>query len=353
MSENVKNIESYNELVRYRNNKMDAEERYAFEKALERDPFLSEALDGFSEFKMSDIEHDLKSIHIVEGNNKKKIRPIVYWLVAASVMVLVVSSILFMGEQQPYDLFVENSQEAEPELVLPHMEQPTIDTFVNQVDTLKQFVAEVVKDEPIKEEKELVANLNKAQKIKVDTSKKETEVSKRKEKPMVLAASRMAVNDSSNDAMTPVAAILRDTVKKQLVKMPILVDVDDLDDTTTENDQVNEVVEFNETELAEKRMGADAKPIPLGGKDLYKVYIEDNIKYPVGLEGYGREVVRIEFVVSKIGNPSDFVVLRAPENNEFQEEAIRLIRTGPKWSPAVKDGLPVADKVILRVIFKP
>jgi TonB family protein len=101
----------------------------------------------------------------------------------------------------------------------------------------------------------------------------------------------------------------------------------------------------------EPRPGVNAEPKPLGGVALFDEYIDNNLRYP--LTGNGRQVVKIEFTVSLTGELESFQVLRSPDDEAFQQEAIRVLSEGPKWSPAIEDGIPVESRESVRVVFRP
>jgi protein TonB len=101
-----------------------------------------------------------------------------------------------------------------------------------------------------------------------------------------------------------------------------------------------------------KRPGVNADPQPLGGSTLFKNYLESNAKYPEGIQNAKKEFVKIRFKITKTGEPTSFFIERSPDDS-FSQEAIRLIKSGPKWSPEIKDGIPVDGEVTIRINFKP
>jgi TonB family protein len=54
--------------------------------------------------------------------------------------------------------------------------------------------------------------------------------------------------------------------------------------------------------------------------------------------------VRVDFTISKTGNPINIKVDKSP-SEEFTKEAIRIIDSGPRWSPKIKDGIPVEGEI--------
>ncbi|QNF33274.1 energy transducer TonB [Adhaeribacter swui] len=90
---------------------------------------------------------------------------------------------------------------------------------------------------------------------------------------------------------------------------------------------------------------------PGGLEAMYK-YLGKNIKYPAvasrnGLEGN----VILQFVVNKEGAISDITVVKSLGGGT-DEEAIRVVKTMPNWTPGKQNGRPVNVRYTLPVRFK-
>ena len=83
--------------------------------------------------------------------------------------------------------------------------------------------------------------------------------------------------------------------------------------------------------------------------DAYEAYLADNMVYPEVDEPQSGEVV-IRVTIEPDGTISNTKILRSL-GEPYDIEAIRLIREGPAWRPAVKNGTPVRDKVRVKVSF--
>ena len=59
----------------------------------------------------------------------------------------------------------------------------------------------------------------------------------------------------------------------------------------------------------------------------------------------------VEFMVQTDGRLTDARVVRKMGSG-LDEEALRLIRTAPKWEPAVFQGKPIKQKMVLPVLFQ-
>lgn len=89
---------------------------------------------------------------------------------------------------------------------------------------------------------------------------------------------------------------------------------------------------------------------PLGGQAGFAEYLRENTRLPVDAEEASAAVTVIFTVTSK-GELTDFNVRRSP-GPSFTQEALRVIREGPEWLPALEDGVPVRDRVRIRVRFE-
>lgn len=87
-----------------------------------------------------------------------------------------------------------------------------------------------------------------------------------------------------------------------------------------------------------------------GGKDAMWKYILENLRYPqTDADVQGRVVLR--FTVTKEGNIEDVTVLKSIDY-QFDKEAIKVIKSMPKWIPGQQNGEYVDVYYTLPVSFK-
>lgn len=91
---------------------------------------------------------------------------------------------------------------------------------------------------------------------------------------------------------------------------------------------------------------------PVGGTDAFFEWVRKNQRYPAlarqrKVEGR----VKVEFVVQSDGALTDAKVVQRLGSG-LDEEALRLIRTAPKWEPARVDGKPIRQKMVLPIVFQ-
>jgi periplasmic protein TonB len=74
------------------------------------------------------------------------------------------------------------------------------------------------------------------------------------------------------------------------------------------------------------------------GENEWRTYLGKNMKFPKRAQNLGiGGKIRVRFMIDTEGNTKDIWLDQSIEYS-LDEEAIRLIRDSPKWSPAVKEG---------------
>jgi len=94
----------------------------------------------------------------------------------------------------------------------------------------------------------------------------------------------------------------------------------------------------------------DEKPSFPGGDSQLIKYISENTRYP-NTEADVEGTVYIKFVITKIGEIGQTIVMRTADSL-LDEEAIRVVKSLPKWEPAKIKGEPVNSWFIVPVKFK-
>lgn len=150
---------------------------------------------------------------------------------------------------------------------------------------------------------------------------------------------------------------------KQVVKINIVEDNADVDDDINIDAEANQNTEVqayvppaktDEEESADEAqifMVVESMPEYPGGEAALYQYLADNIKYPQmakesGIQGR----VFVTFVVEKDGRVTDVRVLRGIGGG-CDEEAIRVVKNMPKWTPGKQRGKAVRVQYNLPVKF--
>lgn len=115
-------------------------------------------------------------------------------------------------------------------------------------------------------------------------------------------------------------------------------------------DEGEEVIEQSESdkvfEVVEKM------PSFPGGQGALFDFMEKNIKYPKVAEDNGIQGrVLVTFIVKKDGSLSDVRVAKSADP-ALDKEAVRLVKSMPKWNPGIEKGQYVNVKFTLPVTFR-
>ena len=97
---------------------------------------------------------------------------------------------------------------------------------------------------------------------------------------------------------------------------------------------------------------AETPARPVGGQDAFFEWIQKNQKYPdLARQRKVAGRVMVEFIVEKDGTLTNVKTVGKPLGSGLDQEALRLIKAAPKWTPAQFKGQPVKQKMVLPVIF--
>jgi len=147
----------------------------------------------------------------------------------------------------------------------------------------------------------------------------------------------------------------------QVVTVIEIIDDDSEEEETIEEvalevdeDTEIEVVDFQEEEEAEEEilMSAEVMPEFPGGFGAFGKYLQKNIKYPdLAMETNTQGKVYVKFLVRKDGSTDKVSIVRGIGAG-CDEEAVRVIKSVPKWSPGMQMGKPVNVWYTLPVNFQ-
>ena len=89
-----------------------------------------------------------------------------------------------------------------------------------------------------------------------------------------------------------------------------------------------------------------------GGQIAMMKYIMENMKYPEqamkkGIQGR----VAVSFIVEKDGSISNVRPIHSV-HTLLDKEAVRVVKSMPKWSPGKQHGKPVRVQLIVPIMFK-
>lgn len=130
-----------------------------------------------------------------------------------------------------------------------------------------------------------------------------------------------------------------------------------LDDTEADQDDVIEIVEFEEEEevVNEEEVFFVVEEMPTfqgQSSDAFRIYIQQNLKYPViaqenGISGR----VFVQFDVNGKGEVTNVVVVRGVDPS-LDKEAVRVVKSSPRWTPGKQRGRPVRVRFTFPIVFQ-
>lgn len=129
------------------------------------------------------------------------------------------------------------------------------------------------------------------------------------------------------------------------------IDFTDFDEDT---DIVQKVM-VKEEEILEEEIFLKAETMPsfMGGDlSVFRNWVQKQITYPAIAEENGIQgKVVLQFVVEKDGRLTNIKVLSSPDR-ALTEEAMRVLKLSPKWSPGMQRNQPVRISYTLPVEFR-
>jgi len=344
MSENIKNgNDQLPDFLRYKQNKMTDRERNAFERNLQKDPFAEEASEGFERIEPDLAEKDISELRKRIKKRTGETQRVIWYRIAASVAILMVISAIF--------LITYNKKETE-QLAYSPAEQ-------------KKEEIQILKEEPVKEILEYAD-------LPADEKQKITADQEKSFPPPAKAAGTEVKSDKKTETREEQVIIeQQDAVMAAEAEKPVRVEVAEkalpskaartikVSDTVTENKPDTSEINLNEVVVVGYGAKGEADevvinytpPLPVNGRSTFDKYIRDNIRRPDTTTSGQRVVVVLNFNVNPDGKIDTIKVLRSPARI-FSDEAIRLIREGPAWKPAIENGKAITDEVRVRIVFK-
>ncbi len=130
-----------------------------------------------------------------------------------------------------------------------------------------------------------------------------------------------------------------------------------LDDTEADQDTEIDIVEFDEEEeeVNEQEVFFVVEDMPTfqgQSSDAFRIYIQKNLKYPIiaqenGISGR----VFVQFDINGKGEITNVVVVRGVDPS-IDKEAVRVVKSSPKWTPGKQRGRPVRVRFTFPIVFQ-
>ncbi|MEO6314327.1 MAG: energy transducer TonB [Chitinophagaceae bacterium] len=98
---------------------------------------------------------------------------------------------------------------------------------------------------------------------------------------------------------------------------------------------------------------AEKMPEYPGGEPALSKFVENNIAYPQDAIDQNKEgTVNVSFVIDEKGKVTNPVATGATTGNGLDEEAIKIVKQMPDWTPGMVKGKAVKTRLLLPVTFK-
>jgi len=354
MKENKKNMKTdHGSFLKYRENNLSGEEKNRFEKELQKDPFALEADEGLSTLEPGQIRKDLDSLSArlkkrTTGNNS-----VIYLRLAASVTVLAAISVIIylLNRQSPVS---ETGKQVAMEI---QQEGPLRSREGEVKEELKKDYTP--SERPVKEVKSF--SPSGARDLKTDERKKEINAGNiNKNLP---AAEKSEPDKEIKAENLPAAPLTRSAVVSGINQLKVS---DDSIALKADQAIINVADELSAGGAGQKKAAERAVsmtrgemyeavefnvPSPVTGFYEFNKYISDSILLPKDYDPVQEKVVVLGFIVRRTGVPDTITVIKSP-GADFTAEALRLLKNGPAWKPAVVNGVQVTKEARVRIVFK-
>ena len=116
-------------------------------------------------------------------------------------------------------------------------------------------------------------------------------------------------------------------------------------------DETGKKREAARTAVAADTVRPDGPAEPVGGWEAFNSWLRPNMGHAKELTTPVNRLVVMNFKVKTDSTLHDIKVLRTPDDS-YTSYALWLLREGPKWTPAVRDGQVVEEEVRMSIVFK-
>jgi hypothetical protein len=341
--------DTLSEFIRYTRGEMTKREENAFQRKLQKDPFATEADEGYSEISPGEAADDLFSL---EKKLKNKTRPhqrIIYYRIAASVAVLMIISSLYIVLEK------KNRTKSLDEEIAISTPPESVKSNALSIPQVSEVQDELKKENLPETPPSGQKKSDTAAGSKTISGKDNTEVRK-----------YISVQPLTDTNETSMLSLKADTLKVLLADQALA----EKEVVQEEKDKAGELPTYpsepakSEASAAALKMakadraaGAEmdasvfTPPQPVNGQESFDNYIRQNIQKPAILtSGQTAEVV-VSFIVRSSGTLDSINIISSP-GKEYSDESLRLIKEGPAWKPAERNNEKIDDKVRVKIIFK-
>jgi len=348
------------QIRRYLQDRMTEAERHAFEREMQRDPFLADAVEGFSDADSSLIFTDIADLRNRTEKPKKNRKFI--WYAAASVLLLIVSSvILFNMQENVIPIVSESKIQEEVKIREKTKVEKSVTTPQRQpisVETQPEKEITIVENELVIEDLEMESNLadenkaiNSTSLIPAEEEPKQTTYQAAKKVEFVKTAKNTHESFIPNPMVIDSSVAASGKLEKKADAMAL--DSEKLEEVVVVGYGIQKKLNLTGAVSSVKpELIVDGKASPAGGWEAFNEYLKTELQTPDSGSPTEKTMVRLSFVISSTGEKEQFEILKG-KNDRYNEEAIRIIKDGPAWNPEIKRKTPQRSVVKLKLVFEP
>ncbi len=343
---------NYEELVAYQQGALSNKEMHRLESHLIDCELCNDALEGISQIDDTVLEKHLSSIRIKTDIKSGSAITTKQWIaMAASISLIAIVGIIF------YSLPTKSKLVAENLPVEDKNHNLTLDTVPSLKITSDTVTGSRVQQEILLEESDTTSKPT--QQMAMFSEAKQDTIGTEGNPVAGLGAVPSVEIDSSENLIT--ADLIfddKDTIYQQI----LAESVPDLEEEQAVSRSkrmaatggIERSTDIKDTTRSMANVADDYQPAePRQGMRSFKRYLKRKLQYPDAAEENNIEgEVILEITVDEDGTITNIDVVQALGYG-CDQEAIRLLREGPKWQPGSRKGSNVIDKVLVHIPFKP
>jgi TonB family protein len=411
MSDKNKKIRNLlSDFFSYHRDELSGKGRNSLEREFQKDPFTEEAAEGYRSLKQQEAMKDITELQNIIKKRTVRRSVFIYYRIAASIAILIaVSAIFFLivksnqpkqlaenSIQSPKSLPANNQTASEPVSKEIISKEPTGKAEKKSVRPIvpksvpEQGRSSGIISEPLLAENRKVdsipsPNMAPPEIYAADKRLSAPTRAMSKDRSLSLYSIKGKVISSEDNLPVPGVTILikgakagavtdiegnfsiaiPDSTRKILVAN--FIGMESKEFQAKSDEQVEVRLDPSLTSLSEvvvvgygvSKEEVDSReddnaiipPQPSTGKANFNKYIQSNLHRPDSSTAGQRAVVVLNIHVKTDGSIDSISVIRSP-GKLFSDEAIRVIKSGPSWKPALENGKAVEDNVRIRIVFR-
>ncbi len=351
------------QIRRYLQDQMTESERHAFEREMQSDPFLAEAVEGFSDKNTELVFADLKALKSQLKKQRSGSRRYL-WYAAASVLLLIVSTLVLINpEENTIPVISENKIQEEVKIRQDANEKPPAILSPEHAGIEKPHQETILTEA---EDELIIEDLEPSLSLVADSHAQNSfsSVSQVKMKQKELAQTTKKVVFSKASEINTESSSATQLVTDTSASSPVMIVQKAADRSAgfdQNNQEMDEVVAIGYGK--QKKSGltgavtagkpevvTDRKASPGSGWNNLEEYLKTELLNPSIGSPDEKTIVRLSFTVSENGVKEQFKILKG-KDVRYNDEAIRIIKDGPAWLPEIRNGIPEKSEVKIRMVF--